>query len=325
MTLAEQVIKGGAQSATAQTGALRAAARLITLLENGAPEAAPEMNLIYPHTGRAAIIGVTGAPGTGKSSLAGALIKELRGRGKTAGVIAIDPSSAVSGGAMLGDRVRMQEHSTDPGVFIRSLATRGWAGGLSKAALGAVHVLDALGMDYVFIETVGAGQVEVDIAAAADTTLVVLNPGAGDDIQTLKAGILEAADIFVINKADRDGAPSLKADLETIPQSQEDWKTPVVLTTAIEGKGIQELVRELEKHREYLTKTGQISERRKQRLRLELLELLEAAWRGAVDGVLATAQFNDILNNVVSGKTSLQRASAEIFDTVFKKNIDKNR
>jgi len=309
MALAGQVIKGDA----------RAAARLISLLENGASEAAPEMDLIYPQTGRAAIIGVTGAPGTGKSSLAGATIKALRGQGKTAGVIAIDPSSAVSGGAMLGDRVRMQEHSTDPGVVIRSLATRGWVGGLAKAALGAVHVLDAMGMDYVFIETVGAGQVEGDVAAAADTTLVVLNPGAGDDIQTLKAGILEAADIFVINKADRDGASLLKEDLETLTQSQKDWKAPVVLTTAIEGKGIGELVRELEKHREHLIKTGQMEERRKRRLRLELLALLEAAWRGILEDVLATSLFNDILNNAVSGKTNLQRASAEIIDGIFKK------
>ena len=302
MGLAERIIKGDA----------RAAARLISLLENGDSGAAPDMDALFPHTGKAAIIGITGAPGTGKSSLAGALVRELRKQQKTVGVIAVDPSSAISGGAMLGDRVRMQEHSTDPGVFIRSLATRGWAGGLSRAALGAAQVLDALGKEYVMIETVGAGQVEIDIAAAADTTLVVLNPGAGDDIQTLKAGIMEQADIFVINKADRDGASGLKADLEAAAAGQNGRKTPVVLTVATGGKGITGLVREMEKHRDYLVATGRLADRKKQRLRLELLETLEAAWRDALGRSINGTLFRELLGEVVSGAATPRKAAADI-------------
>lgn len=306
MDLAEKVLKGD----------IRAAARLISLLEDGVPEAAAEMDALYPHTGRAAIIGVTGAPGTGKSSLVNALLRELRKREKTVGVIAIDPSSAATGGAMLGDRVRMQEHSSDPGVFIRSLATRGWAGGLSRAALGAVHVLDALGKDCIFLETVGAGQVEIDIATAADTTLVVLNPGAGDDIQTLKAGILETADIFVINKADRDGAGALKADLETMPAGRDGRKTPVALTNAIDGAGIEALARELDRHRDFLTAGGRTTERRKERLRLELMEVLEAACKDALAEVASSPRFHAMLKDIMSGAAGLRQASDPLVEAL---------
>lgn len=304
MGLADRIIHGDA----------RAAARLITLLENNTREARGQMDALYPHTGRAAIIGVTGAAGTGKSTLVGGLITHLRRQGKTVGVVAIDPTSDISGGAMLGDRLRMQQHSTDPGVFIRSLATRGWSGGLSRAALGTVHVLDALGKDVIFIETVGAGQVETDIAAAADTTLVVLNPGAGDDIQTLKAGIMEAADVFVINKADRDGAAVLKADLEAMPSP-----APVVLTTAIDNKGVDELAGELERHRQKLETTGQLAARRQQRIRLELLEILEAAWRDSLRDIRKTGLVDERISEIIAGKREFQQVSAELLSLLAEK------
>ena len=197
-------------------GDVRAAARLITLIEDESPDALAALESLYPHTGKAYIVGVTGAPGVGKSTLTDSLIDVFRRQGKTIGVIAIDPTSALTGGALLGDRIRMQRHAADPAVFIRSLATRGWVGGLAKAALGAVHVMDAMGKDIILVETVGSGQVELDIVKAADTTLLVLAPGAGDEIQTMKAGILESADVIAINKADNEGADRLKADLEAM-------------------------------------------------------------------------------------------------------------
>jgi LAO/AO transport system kinase len=215
-------------------GDIQAAARLISRIEDESPDALAEMDVIYPHTGKAYIVGVTGAPGVGKSTLTDNLIEFFRKQNRTIGVIAIDPTSALTGGALLGDRVRMQRHSTDPDVFIRSLATRGWVGGLARAAIGAVHVMDAMGKDIVMVETVGSGQIEIDIVKAADTTLVVLTPGSGDEIQTMKAGILEAADILVVNKADTEGADRLKADLESMlalkDSRPDEWRSPVVLS-----------------------------------------------------------------------------------------------
>ncbi len=191
-SLAEKVLKGDIQ----------AAARLISLIEEGSPKTYDELNKLYPHSGKAYVVGFTGAPGVGKSTLIDALITHFRSQNKTIGVIAVDPTSARTGGALLGDRVRMQRHGADPHIFIRSLATRGWEGGLARAAIGTVRVMDALGRDIILVETVGSGQVDVDIVRAADTTVLVMAPGAGDEIQAMKAGILEAADIIVVNKAD---------------------------------------------------------------------------------------------------------------------------
>ncbi|MFC2069515.1 methylmalonyl Co-A mutase-associated GTPase MeaB, partial [Chloroflexota bacterium] len=206
MELADKVLVGNIQ----------AAARLMRSIEDEDPAVIKELKGLYPHTGKAYIIGITGAPGAGKSSLVDTMITNFRKRGLTVGVIAIDPSSPFTGGAILGDRIRMQAHSVDKGVFIRSLATRGWVGGLAKAAIGMVHVMDAMGKDIIIVETVGSGQAEVDIARVADTSIIVLTPGMGDEIQMMKAGILEAANILVINKADRDGADNLKRELETM-------------------------------------------------------------------------------------------------------------
>jgi LAO/AO transport system kinase len=231
-------------------GDRRALARLITLVENRTPEVPAIMRELYPRVGRAMLIGLTGPPGAGKSTLGDKLIAAFRAQGKTVAVVAVDPSSPFSGGAVLGDRVRMQEHFLDPGVFIRSLSTRGRHGGLARATREVVHVLDAFGHDVVIVETVGVGQTELDIMGLAHTTVVVLVPEAGDTIQVMKAGLLEIADVFVVNKADRDGARRLKNELEVMlhlrPASA--WSVPVLLTEAVANKGIDDLVTQIAAH-----------------------------------------------------------------------------
>jgi LAO/AO transport system kinase len=297
-------------------GDVRAAARLITLIEDESPDALAALESLYPHTGKAYIVGVTGAPGVGKSTLTDCLIDVLRRQGKTIGVIAIDPTSALTGGALLGDRIRMQRHAADPAVFIRSLATRGWAGGLAKAALGAVHVLDAMGKDIILVETVGSGQVELDIVKAADTTLLVLAPGAGDEIQTMKAGILESADVIAINKADFEGADRLKADLEAMlamkKRDSQDWLPPLVLTEGITGKGADELARALGKHRDYLISTETLARRRRERVRLELLEIIEGYLKDLVHKLDGSDLLEKLVADMEKGKTNPRRAAREI-------------
>ena len=265
-------------------GDRRAAARLITLIENGDPSARAALSELFPHTGRAHIIGVTGAPGTGKSTLVSALAKEERRRGRTVGIISVDPTSPYTGGALLGDRIRMQDLVGDAGVFMRSMATRGSVGGLSVATADAIRVLDAFGKEKIFVETVGAGQAEVDIAKASHTTIVVEAPGLGDEIQAFKAGILEIADIFVVNKADREGADKTANALKTmldigIPIRSRDahaglWRPPVLKTTASEEQGIGPLAAELDKHLTYLKESGQFAVRERERTADELRLLL---------------------------------------------------
>jgi GTPase len=265
-------------------GDRHAAARLITLIENGDPSARAALSELYPHTGRAHIIGVTGAPGTGKSTLVSALAKEERCRGRSVGIIAVDPTSPFTGGALLGDRIRMQDLVGDAGVFMRSMATRGSVGGLAVATADAIRVLDAFGKEKVFVETVGAGQAEVDIAKAAHTTIVVEAPGLGDEIQAFKAGILEIADIFVVNKADREGADKTANALKTmldvgIPIRSRDahaelWRPPVLKTTASEEQGIAALAAELDNHLQYLKDSGQFAVRERERTAEELRLLL---------------------------------------------------
>ena len=306
MNLAAKVLKGDTQ----------AAARLISQIEDEAPGALEEMNSIYTHTGRAYIVGVTGSPGVGKSTLIDNLISLFRKRHMSVGVIAIDPTSALTGGAILGDRVRMQRHSTDREVFIRSLATRGWVGGLAKAAIGAIHVMDAMGKDIILVETVGSGQVEIDIIKAADTTLVVLTPGAGDEIQMMKAGILEAVDIFVINKADREGADHLKAELEVMlamkARRPGEWPPGIVLTEAIHDKGTEPLAEAIFHHREFLVSSGELRKRQRERARLELTGMVEGFVKDCIHRMDDGDYLEKLVDDLLQGRTNPHRAASEI-------------
>jgi LAO/AO transport system kinase len=264
-------------------GRPRAIGRAISAVEKngGAPEI---LGPLFPRTGRARVVGITGPPGAGKSTLAQRLAQAYRRRGKTVGIVAVDPSSPFTGGAILGDRIRMAEIYTDPGVFIRSMATRGALGGLARATSDAVDVLDSAGYDVVLIETVGVGQDEVDIIKAAETVAVVLVPGLGDDIQAIKAGILEIGDVFVVNKADRDGADRVAAELAMMLDlsPQEAWRPPIVRTVAPSNMGVDEVVTALQSHGEHLARSGEDFERRRRRVRARLLALLDERFRASI-------------------------------------------
>jgi LAO/AO transport system kinase len=265
----------------------RTVAKLISLVEDGSDELADVIRAIAPLQGGAHTVGITGPPGAGKSTLVSALVGVLRKRRMTVSVLAVDPTSPFSGGALLGDRLRMQEHATDPGVFIRSMATRGKLGGLAWAAPHALRILDAIGSNAIVVETVGVGQAEVDVAREADTTVVVLAPGFGDAIQANKAGLLEIADIYVVNKADRDGAAGTARDIKQMLHLGEarDWEPPVLLTQATDGKGIEELWETVERHREHITANGELRARRIARNRHEIVEIALARVRHAIDEV----------------------------------------
>ena len=263
--------------ADAVDGDRTALARLLSLVERGGHAARTVGRLAYPEGGNAYTVGLTGAPGAGKSTLTDRLIRELRGSGTEVAVLAVDPSSPFSGGAFLGDRVRMQDHATDNGVFIRSMATRGHLGGLSLATPQAIRVLDAVGFPVVLVETVGVGQMEVEIAGAADTTVVVVTPGSGDAMQANKAGLLEVADIFAVNKADRPGVGELERDLSAMldmDMNMGEWRPPIVRTTATNGEGISDLWDAVGKHRAFLEEGGQLEERRARRVNEELHQII---------------------------------------------------
>lgn len=250
------------------------------MIENGAPEAITLLKALFPHSGRARVIGLTGAPGAGKSTLVDQLAREYRKQQRTIGIVAVDPSSPYTGGAILGDRIRMQSHHADPGIFIRSMATRGFLGGLARTTTDVATVLDAGGKDTILIETVGVGQDEVDIVRLADVTVVILVPGMGDDVQTIKAGIMEIADIFVINKSDREGADRVEREvraMQTLALRHDQWTPPIVKTVAGEGKGIGELAETIAGYEDYLRKNNLLLKKKISSWQERLVEMLRDA------------------------------------------------
>ena len=292
-------------------GDVRNVARLIRDIDDGMPGVREILKKLYPHTGKATVIGITGAPGVGKSTLVDQMIAHIRNRGKTVGVLAVDPTSPFSGGAILGDRVRMQRHSMDEGVFIRSLATRGHFGGLTQSTRSAIDVLDAMGKDYILIETVGVGQDEVDVVKSAHTTIIVVMPGMGDDIQAIKAGILEVGDIFVINKADLEGTDKTMSHLRlmiNMDQAKYDeggWRPPILKAQAVFDKGIIELLEEIDRHNEFLIETrGDLYFRkRKNKVREELTEMVKARLiEEVIDKLNENGAFNKAVDSIVEGK-----------------------
>jgi LAO/AO transport system kinase len=296
-----------------RSGDRRAAARAISIVEDEAEGATDLVQALYPHVGRARRMGITGPPGAGKSTLVQAIALELRGRGQTVGVVAVDPTSPFTGGALLGDRIRMDKVATDPGVFIRSMASRGSLGGLSRKATEAADVLDAFGRDWVLMETVGVGQSEVDVARAADTTVVVFSPEAGDGVQAMKAGLMEIAEVFCVNKADREGADRLVRDLEGALEllPRRGWVPPVVRTVAQSGQGVKDLLAAVEKHRDTIEKSGELTTRRLSRARARIREIvddrvLRSTWGGRAE------RLEELAGRVVRGETTPYAAADEI-------------
>jgi LAO/AO transport system kinase len=299
-----------------RAGDTRAVSRAITAIEDNTPDAEHLLRLIFPETGQAFVIGVTGAPGTGKSTLVDRLASHYRGHGDRVGIIAVDPTSPYTGGAILGDRIRMQGHASDPGMFIRSMATRGFLGGLARTTGDVALVLDAAGKQFIFIETVGVGQDEVDIVRLADCTLVLLVPGMGDDVQNMKAGLMEIADIFVLNKSDREGVDRLEMELEAMLQlapERDGWKPAIVRTVATENKGVEELASAIAQYRERTAKSDESQARKIEHWKSRLLALAEAAVvKRAVTGAEGEAALDHLAREVAARRKDPYAASREL-------------
>lgn len=337
MTLVEGLLKGER----------RALARLLTLVENEREGVEQALGALFPHTGRAWVIGVTGSPGTGKSTLVNALAKHYRKKDQTVGIIAVDPTSPFSGGAILGDRIRMRDLSGDTGVFIRSMATRGSLGGLSRATRDAIRVMDAAGFDIILVETVGAGQSEVDIVRTAHTTIVVEAPGLGDDVQAIKAGILEIADVLVVNKADKPGADNtvrglramlelghpasrsqltrhhgqlLEVDLPPDDHTAPLWLPPIIRTVSTEETGIEELAAAIEKHREYLSSDGVLDSLEQQHIEIELFDRLQAALLARLVAGVPNTVFTGIIQQIQARELAPQQAVNHILERLDPKS-----
>ncbi len=307
-------------------GDRRAAAQLVTLMEDDGAAAREAIAALYPHTGHAHIVGVTGSPGTGKSTLVYELAKEFRSRGKTVGIIAVDPTSPFSGGALLGDRIRMQKLSTDDGVFIRSMASRGQLGGLARATGDAIKVLDAFGRDILMVETVGAGQSEVEIARAAHTVLVVDAPGLGDDIQAIKAGLFEIADIFVVNKADRDGAERTLLTMQMMLDMNEgtregDWRPPLIKTIALQGEGSVLVADAVEEHLAHLKESGQLHIRSRRLAEEELRRIVGQELLNKLLNETRTEQWQFLIKEVAERELDPYTAADNLLALFFQRIV----
>jgi GTPase len=308
-------------AAGVKAGDTRALARAISLVENGDLQAYDLVRDIYPRTGRAYAVGVTGPPGVGKSSLISTLVQHVRGQEQTIGVISVDPSSPFTQGALLGDRIRLSDHFLDPGVFIRSMGTRGHLGGLAEATLQALLILDAAGKDLVFLETVGAGQSEVEVIGIADTVVLVLMPGSGDSVQALKAGIMEIPDVIAINKMDHPAAKTMLNEVRSILSldHERDWKPPIVLTEATRGENVPELWARIEEHRAHLESAGQLEQRRRENLAREVFAVASGRAKAHLERAVADdPELRRLLDEVQSRELDPLTAVQEIMERVFK-------
>ena len=318
LTKIEEIIQG------VLSGDRRNIAKAITTIENNTAETQKLISSIYPHTGKAHIIGITGPGGSGKSTLIEKIIRKYRQRGKTVGVIAVDPTSPFTGGAFLGDRIRMQELSTDQGVFIRSMATRNYRGGIAKATKDAVKVLDAAGKDIVIVETVGAGQSEVEIIKVAKTIVVIFAPGLGDEIQAIKAGMMEIADIFVVNKADRENANKAIMDIQAMLQlnnKEKTWKKPVLKTTALTGEGVPQLIERIEEHKHFLERQLE-HKRSREKAEAELIEAIkEKVATSMIEKLKREGKFEEFLKKILKKEMDPTSAAEKLLNEKFRNKV----